>query len=485
MEALGAVASIVTLLEVVHEITLLCIKARASIKHAIPDLIRLVDEVKSVRGILEGLIDIASDNTLPGGPHLNQLKAFSGSNGLLETCSSELQELERWLQDAVKSNANSTFGAIKWSLKEKDVSRRLEGITRVKDTLQLGLIVDHTQVLVKSRAATLALAQTVKRTNAGQYRQTIIDWLASLVSDAAADTHVRLKAQSTGDWFLEGSEFKHWIDSPHSILWLHGIPGAGKSVMCASIVDALTQMRAKDESIVVAKFFFDFRARDRQNTCVFLSSILLQHQKANGEVLPALASLYDSHSKISQRLKDAELLETLQDILVKQKQEVYTIIDGLDECSTQGRILETLEEIARWQIPHHHLLVASRHDFEIQKTFTRIQSRQCQMGVIDVTEDIARYVQECVTEDPRLNRWPHHVQDEISSSIASKAHGMFRWADCQLQAVRQCKNLKKLRTTLDSLPTTLEDTYARILDRIDPTYSAEAQSMLMWLCFSL
>lgn len=483
MEPLGAVASIVTLLELVHKITVLCIKARTSIKNAIPDLIRLVDEVKSLRGILEGLIDIASDDTLQGASRLRHLEALASSDGLLETCSSELKELERWLQAAFKSNAKSTFGALKWSLKEKDVSRRLEGITRVKSTLQLGLAVDHTQILLESRAATLSLAQTVKHTNAEQHRQTIINWLASMAADTAAHTHVRVKARSTGDWFLEGTVFRDWINSPHSVLWLHGIPGAGKSVMCASIVDTLNQMSSEDDPVVVTKFFFDFRARDHQDACFFLSSILVQLQQAKGEVLPILSALHESHSKSSQRPSDVELLETMRTVLLEQNQ-VYTIIDGLDECGVQERILEVLEEISRWQVPHHHLLVASRKDPDMQKTFSRIQSHECHLDVTSVNEDIERYVQQSVAEDVRLNRWPSHVQVEISSRIASKAGGMFRWADCQLQAVKQCRNLKGLRSTLSSLPTTLEGTYARILDAIDPAYSTEAQKMLMWLCFA-
>jgi len=34
----------------------------------------------------------------------------------------------------------------------------------------------------------------------------------------------------TGNWLLEDSTFRKWVDdSASSLLWLHGIPGSGKS----------------------------------------------------------------------------------------------------------------------------------------------------------------------------------------------------------------------------------------------------------------
>ncbi|KAF2444190.1 hypothetical protein P171DRAFT_27522 [Karstenula rhodostoma CBS 690.94] len=122
--------------------------------------------------------------------------------------------------------------------------------------------------------------------------------------------------------------------------------------MCASIVDTLNQMSSKDDPIVVVKFFFDFRARDHQDACAFLSSMLVQIQKAKCEVLLKLSSLHGYHSKLSQPPSEVELLNALRIVLLEQNR-VYTIIDGLDECRVHGRVIETLEEICKWQMPHH------------------------------------------------------------------------------------------------------------------------------------
>lgn len=61
----------------------------------------------------------------------------------------------------------------------------------------------------------------------------------------------------------------------------------------------------------------------------------------------------------------------------------------------------------------------------------------------------------------------------------------FRWAACQLDALSSCINVSKLREALDSRATTLDETYDRILCKIDPLYKLEALQILQWLTCSL
>ena len=63
----------------------------------------------------------------------------------------------------------------------------------------------------------------------------------------------------------------------------------------------------------------------------------------------------------------------------------------------------------------------------------------------------------------------------------------FRWVACQLDLLENCFTLPQLHDALASLPKTLDDTYARILDNIDKNYShcnREILKILQWLTFS-
>jgi hypothetical protein len=60
----------------------------------------------------------------------------------------------------------------------------------------------------------------------------------------------------------------------------------------------------------------------------------------------------------------------------------------------------------------------------------------------------------------------------------------FRWAACQLEALRKCPSIKKVREVLGNLPKTLDETYERILLSTDEDYQDIIVEALRWLCFS-
>jgi hypothetical protein len=55
---------------------------------------------------------------------------------------------------------------------------------------------------------------------------------------------------------------------------------------------------------------------------------------------------------------------------------------------------------------------------------------------------------------------------------------------CQLDVLKKCKKRSSLVKSLESLPKTLDDTYARILASIEEDYQQEALRALIWLAFS-
>ena len=60
----------------------------------------------------------------------------------------------------------------------------------------------------------------------------------------------------------------------------------------------------------------------------------------------------------------------------------------------------------------------------------------------------------------------------------------FRWAVCQLDTLRRCVKPGALRKALASLPKTLDETYERILYKIDQEHAEDALKVLQWLAFS-
>jgi ankyrin repeat protein len=60
----------------------------------------------------------------------------------------------------------------------------------------------------------------------------------------------------------------------------------------------------------------------------------------------------------------------------------------------------------------------------------------------------------------------------------------FRWVACQIDNLKNCLDYRTLRQALETLPKTLDETYARILEGIPGAYSAHAATILNLLIWS-
>ena len=73
----------------------------------------------------------------------------------------------------------------------------------------------------------------------------------------------------------------------------------------------------------------------------------------------------------------------------------------------------------------------------------------------------------------------------MNLEIKPKLWTGFRWVTCQLDVLAKCSSLHQLRKALYSLPTTLEETYNRILLCIRNISRSDAVRLLKWLAFSV
>ena len=69
-------------------------------------------------------------------------------------------------------------------------------------------------------------------------------------------------------------------------------------------------------------------------------------------------------------------------------------------------------------------------------------------------------------------------------NLSAHDDNRFRWAACQLDALRKCLSRSMLKKSLATLPSTLDETYERILCAIDEDYYEYAVRILQWLAFS-
>lgn len=64
------------------------------------------------------------------------------------------------------------------------------------------------------------------------------------------------RQQDIGLWFLESLIFLNWKSVDHSLLWLHGKAGSGKTILSSTVICSLLDEDGNDK--MIAYFFFDF-----------------------------------------------------------------------------------------------------------------------------------------------------------------------------------------------------------------------------------
>ena len=148
MDPLSITCSIVTLIDATQSVISICHNYTTAVKGANWELPRIIEEVESLRGVLQGLERLAkqAENADPADvSQLPQLRLFcTPETGTFALCLSEIRELERklipprWSGES-GSKRSKLVQALGWPLKKASVKETLENIGRLKATLSLDL----------------------------------------------------------------------------------------------------------------------------------------------------------------------------------------------------------------------------------------------------------------------------------------------------------------------------------------------------------
>ncbi|KAH9028675.1 ankyrin repeat-containing domain protein [Lactarius pseudohatsudake] len=352
------------------------------------------------------------------------------------------------------------------------------------------------KTLVDAMDAKAVLQQTSSRVDDvkwNQLRESLRRWVTppdpSTNHNIACDIH----HGGTAEWFYQGSTFAEW-KSTGSLLWIYGKPGSGKSILCSTIIRDIASLR-KAESALMVYFYFDFRDLDKQHRRNLLPSLLIQLSAQSRSCCDILSHLYSAHDNGEQKPSDSVMIRCLKNMLaILHPQPVYIILDALDECSNwpgipspREQVLALVKDLVDLDLPHLHICVTSRPEFDIRATLTPLAHHRVSLhDESGQKKDIVDYVNSVVYSDSEtmMKRWREDEKKMVVEALSEKADGMFRWVFCQLDTLRQCLP-SSVRQTLDELPESLDETYERIVMDIKKANSAHAYRMLQCLAVAI
>jgi hypothetical protein len=175
------------------------------------------------------------------------------------------------------------------------------------------------------------------------------------------------------------------------------------------------------------------------------------------------------------------LVSLLQQLVGTCFRKAYVVIDGVDECPDRELLLQALHNMRTLagSTAQLHILVSSRPEYDLLKawsllpSFTILPEHVEQSMVVHVNNEIGKI--------SKLRQLPTSTRIALETRLVSRADGMFRWVQCQLDGLRKVRTHHELDHAIMTLPVDLFETYDRDLNRIPEQDHNHVICIFKWL----
>ncbi|MCJ1385511.1 hypothetical protein MMC17_008634 [Xylographa soralifera] len=309
----------------------------------------------------------------------------------------------------------------------------------------------------------------------------IFEWLAG-AEDGQEDYLHRLadtRQIGTCDWILEHDKVFSWIEDEkgESLLWITGIPGAGKSFLCSFIVDYLGTH--KDQTTL---YYFCGQTSANLDLSTIYRTLAIQMLRQNLDMVPPVyeALCQKGWSRSSQTIK-----MVLQDGLANVNSS-RLVLDGVDEYdhALQKEMLNGVIGIYSHAGDGCKVLIASRLEPQITKVLPTKKTHLTLDG--KTTEAVHQYIRDRIQH---LKAWfpglDSALFERVEKRMQEMARGMFLWVRLVTTMLEQQSSELDFEDAIEKLPDGLDEAYRRILSHIqslNPMVQQRALRVLFWVC---
>ncbi|KAG6914858.1 hypothetical protein DXG01_014918 [Tephrocybe rancida] len=305
------------------------------------------------------------------------------------------------------------------------------------------------------------------------------DWLNA--PDYGSDFRVAIDIYYGGtcEWILKKPSFIQWTSSTSiPTLFIHGIPGAGKTILSSWMIERARRPTA-DDTVVLYHYFKHTDTDKRTDVSAVRSFIdqLFNHFRCTQHpLLPQLESTLNTASLEQRHTDFSDLWPIFSTTLssVAQAQvglRVTVIMDAMDECDSAQKLTTNVLNLAH-QIPENlKVLFTGRKSawdlLDNSLSMSPLSPLELEIMPEDVHHDINTFVRHTISEIPRLAAHKQ-LRDRLSEVIGSVENhqGMFLWAYFMCEEVKRQGDVSVLRKLLDHLPRGLDAMYQRICKTI-------------------
>ena len=280
-----------------------------------------------------------------------------------------------------------------------------------------------------------------------------MSWLSPLQMSQTHQTFSDRAEKGSGKWFLTDSAFANWKIGSGKRLWCWGIrrcsvfPGflilinsfswgwqnrhrvgcvgtlrkVSSDTSRSIAINHLRQSRPEGSKGRIGIMFIYLKYNEPEQTSDnILSSLLRQLVQELDEVPPAILSLYEHHRDRNTSPTSDEISQALA-TLIDDHEEVFCIIDALDECKEQLRwdLIEKLDNFG----PKLRVLITSRYLESIAEELKTYERYELKANKADIELFIEHQIRKNRSLRKSVERSPS-LRNDIKQGVVKTAENM-------------------------------------------------------------
>lgn len=267
--------------------------------------------------------------------------------------------------------------------------------------------------------------------NEGEERE-ILDWLTPIDHTSYYLDYLRRREPGTGNEFLQSEPFTRWMGGKGKTMFCPGAPGAGKTILTATVIDAILEgSRNLHQQTDIAFIFFNFKRKEEQEPEDLLAILL--RQLLTQPIPDSIKNLYYEYRTQRKKFRVEQILDGLHTVLSNSSRS-FIVIDALDECepACRDKLLTHLFKIQATTAVN--IFATSR---KIPEIIAHFEERCIPLEIRATESDLDIYLRKRVGELRIFNRrksktsemdiqsqTEHPIQAEIRTEITKVADGM-------------------------------------------------------------
>ncbi|KAI8219604.1 hypothetical protein K4K54_009365 [Colletotrichum sp. SAR 10_86] len=235
-----------------------------------------------------------------------------------------------------------------------------------------------------------------------------------------------------GSWISETDQFGAWRKANESsVLWIHGDPGKGKTMLLCEIIDSLQCSISNSDTL---SYFFCQATDPRSNTfAAILRGIVYDLAKKRPDLVQHVEDIH--HHAGTKAFSEEGSWVTLTEILLKMTDTLapgttYFVIDALDECQKDRNLLLRFIVDKALAQPSIKWILSSRNENDIQHALgenSRILSLSLEANAENVSQAVHTFIEDRVKDLAKKKHYDEAFAEAVKHRLLQGAQGTFLW----------------------------------------------------------